>query len=49
MGYANDFLEKAIAEYAEKSAEEISRLFFDAAQVSDEFYRVLTVRRIAVP
>lgn len=38
MGYANDFLEKAIAEYAEKSAEEISRLFFDAAQVSDEFY-----------
>lgn len=38
MGYANDFLEKAVAEYAEKSAEEISRLFFDAAQVSDEFY-----------
>jgi len=38
MGYANDFLEKAIAEYVEKSGEEISRLFFDAAQVSDEFY-----------
>lgn len=38
MGYANDFLEKAVAEYAEKSGEEISRLFFDAAQVSDEFY-----------
>ncbi len=38
MGYANDFLEKAIAEYVKKSGEEISRLFFDAAQVSDEFY-----------
>lgn len=38
MGYANDFLEKAVAEYTKKSEEEISRLFFDAGQVSDEFY-----------
>lgn len=38
MGYANDFLEKTTAEYTEKSREEIGQLFFDAAQVSDDFY-----------
>lgn len=38
MGYANDFIEKATAEYTEKSREEIGQLFFDAAQVSDDFY-----------
>lgn len=38
MGYANDFIEKTTAEYTEKSREEIGQLFFDAAQVSDDFY-----------
>lgn len=38
MGYANDFIEKSIAEYTKLSEEEVTQLFFDAAQVSDEFY-----------
>jgi len=38
MGYANEFIEKALAEYTQKSEEEIRQLFFDAGQCSDEFY-----------
>ncbi len=38
MGYANDVIEKAIAEYTEKSEAEIRQLFFEAGQVSDDFY-----------
>ncbi len=38
MGYANEFIEKALAEYTQKSEEEISQLFFDTGQCSDEFY-----------
>lgn len=38
MGYASDFLEKAAADYTAKSQEEIGQLFFDAAQISDDFY-----------
>lgn len=38
MGYANEFIKKALAEYTKKSEEEISQLFFDAGQCSDEFY-----------
>jgi hypothetical protein len=38
MGYANEFIEKAIAEYTQMSDEEITQLFFEAAQVSDDFY-----------
>ncbi|MGN1102200.1 MAG: phage minor capsid protein [Huintestinicola sp.] len=38
MGYANSFIEKSIADYMEKSEDEIRRLFFEAAQVSSDFY-----------
>ena len=38
MGYANDVIEKAIADYTEKSEAEIRQLFFEAGQVSDDFY-----------
>lgn len=38
MGYANEFIKKALAEYTQKSKEEINQLFFDAGQCSDEFY-----------
>ena len=38
MGYASDFLEKAAADYTARSQEEIGQLFFDAAQISDDFY-----------
>lgn len=38
MGYANDFIEKALEDYTQKSDEEICRLFFDAGQCSDDFY-----------
>ena len=38
MGYANSFIEKAIADYMQKSEAEIRQLFFEAAQVSSDFY-----------
>lgn len=38
LGYANDFLENRIAEYTRLSEQEIRQVFFEAAQVSDEFY-----------
>lgn len=38
LGYANDFIEKQIADYTELSEKEIQQVFFDVAQVSDEFY-----------
>lgn len=39
LGYANDFIVNAISKYTEKSSKEIERLFFNAGQCSDEFYR----------
>ena len=38
MGYANSFIEKSIADYMQKSEAEIRQLFFEAAQVSSDFY-----------
>lgn len=38
MGYANDVIEQAVAEYTKKSAAEVQQLFHEAAQVSDVFY-----------
>ena len=38
MGYANDFIEKAVADYTKKSDEAIKQMFFDAGQVSADFY-----------
>jgi hypothetical protein len=38
MGYANDFIEKTVAEYTKKSESEIQRLFYETAQVSEDFY-----------
>lgn len=38
MGYANSFIEKSIADYMDKSEDEIRQLFFEAAQVSSDFY-----------
>lgn len=38
MGYANSFIEKSIADYMKKSEAEIRQLFFEAAQVSSDFY-----------
>ena len=38
MGYANDVIEQAVAEYTKKSAAEVQQLFHEAAQVSDIFY-----------
>ena len=38
MGYANDVIEQAVAEYTKKSAAEVQQLFHEAAQVSDRFY-----------
>lgn len=38
LGYANDFIENQIAEYTQLSEKEIQQVFFDVAQVSDEFY-----------
>lgn len=38
LGYANDFIEKQIAEYTKLSEKEIRQVFFEAAQSSDEFY-----------
>lgn len=38
MGYTNEFIEKAVAEYTKLSDEEITQLFFDTAQMSDDFY-----------
>ena len=38
MGYANSFIEKSIADYMQKSEVEIRQLFFEAAQVSSDFY-----------
>lgn len=35
---ANEFIEKALEEYVQKTDEEIRRLFFDAGQRSDDFY-----------
>lgn len=38
MGYANEVIEKAIADYTKMSEAEIRQLFFEAGQVSDDFY-----------
>lgn len=38
MGYANEFLEKAIADYTKQSDKAIKQMFFDVGQASDEFY-----------
>ena len=38
MGYANDVIEQAVADYTKKSAAEVQELFHEAAQVSDVFY-----------
>lgn len=39
LGAGTDYIKRKISEYSELSAEEVDRLFFDAAQTSDEFYR----------
>ena len=41
LGYSNDFLEKAVADYTEKSRQEVEWMFFEVAQISDEFYEDL--------
>lgn len=38
MGYANEFIEKTVAEYTAKSESEIRQLFYEAAQASEDFY-----------
>ena len=38
MGYANDVIEQAVADYTKRSAAEVQQLFHEAAQVSDVFY-----------
>lgn len=38
LGYANEFIEKQIAEYTQLSEKEIQQVFFDTAQISDDFY-----------
>ena len=39
LGAGTDYIKQKISEYSELSDEEIDRLFFDAAQTSDEFYK----------
>lgn len=39
LGAGTDYIKRKISEYSELSSEEVDRLFFDAAQTSDEFYR----------
>lgn len=39
LGAGTDYIKQKISEYSELSDEEIDRLFFDAAQASDEFYK----------
>ncbi len=39
LGAGTDYIKRKISEYSELSDEEIDRLFFDAAQTSDEFYK----------
>ena len=39
LGAGTDYIKQKISEYSELSDEEVDRLFFDAAQTSDEFYK----------
>ena len=39
LGAGTDYIKRKISEYSKLSSEEVDRLFFDAAQTSDEFYR----------
>ena len=39
LGAGTDYIKRKISEYSELSSAEVDRLFFDAAQTSDEFYR----------
>lgn len=39
LGAGTDYIKRKISEYSELSDEEVDRLFFDAAQTSDEFYK----------
>lgn len=39
LGAGTDYIKRKITEYSEISSAEVDRLFFDAAQTSDEFYR----------
>ncbi|MCI7498577.1 MAG: phage minor capsid protein [Oscillospiraceae bacterium] len=39
LGAGTDYIKQKISEYSELSNEEVDRLFFDAAQTSDEFYK----------
>lgn len=39
LGAGTDYIKQKISEYSELSSNEVDRLFFDAAQTSDEFYR----------
>lgn len=39
LGAGTDYIKQKISEYSELSDEETDRLFFDAAQTSDEFYK----------
>lgn len=39
LGAGTDYIKRKISEYSELSDEEVDRLFFDAAQTTDEFYK----------
>ena len=39
LGAGTDYIKRKISEYSKLSSAEVDRLFFDAAQTSDEFYR----------
>lgn len=39
IGYAVDFMQSKLAQFTEQTEDEIKRLFFETAQVSDDFYK----------
>lgn len=47
LGAGTEYIKQKISEYSELSDETVDRLFFDAAQTSDEFYKKHMRRRMS--